>query len=57
MEAEAGGSRDVRVADAANGPFETEDGAEDVVVVVVNDGALEEGMFPDAVIVNSGDRN
>ena len=56
MEAEAGGSRDVRVADAANGPFETEDGAEDVVVVV-NDGALEEGMFPDAVIVNSGDRN
>jgi hypothetical protein len=55
MEAEAGGGRDVRVADAANGPFETEDGAEDVVVV--NDGALEEGMFPDAVIVNSGDRN
>jgi hypothetical protein len=56
MEAEAGGSRDVRVADAANGPFETEDGAEDVVVVV-NDDVLEEGMFPDAVIVNSGDRN
>lgn len=55
MEAEAGGSRDVRVADAANGPFETEDGAEDVVVV--NDDVLEEGMFPDAVIVNSGDRN
>jgi hypothetical protein len=55
MEAEAGGGRDVRVADAANGPFETENGAEDVVVV--NDEVLEEGMFPDAVIVNSGDRN